>query len=300
MLDGSAEVKSVLERCERAEISPAVALMEMLIATEDEGVVGDELLDAASISSSASEILALLRNNAAGCARVASMLRSGVDSPPQGGSIEEGVAFCRRLFDWSVRQSEESSVALYSLCNPSLLAAATREIVDVLRAWKVLAPTRRALDIGCGIGRMEEALAGELASILAIDVSSEMVEVARRRCASLSNVAVSSCSGLDLRDVASASVDVVFAVDSFPYIVQSGAALARMHFFEVARVLRARGDFIILNFSYRDDPTADRDDVATFAAAAGFHVEVSGTAPFSLWNGTAFWMQKRAVSASWP
>jgi len=59
-----------------------------------------------------------------------------------------------------VRQSEEASVALYSLGNPELLAAATREVVERMNEWAVLAPMRDALDVGRGIGRMESALAG--------------------------------------------------------------------------------------------------------------------------------------------
>jgi len=52
-----------------------------------------------------------------------------MDSPDPAPSVEEGIAFCERLFDWSVQQSEEASVALYSLGNPELLERATREIV---------------------------------------------------------------------------------------------------------------------------------------------------------------------------
>src|ERR1700735_3068393 len=93
-------------------------------------------------------IRAMHAANAAGCARVATMLKSPMDRPPKDASIEEGIAFCKRLFDWSVRQSEEASGALYPLGSAEVLRAATREIVDLFESWGSLGPETRALDIG--------------------------------------------------------------------------------------------------------------------------------------------------------
>ncbi len=292
MNDPEAPLRGILARCEEGEISPAVALMEMLIETEDLERVGRALGTWMPASIQAQEIARLKSSNASGCARVVAMLRSGVDSPPKEASIEEGVAFCRGLFDWSVRQSEEASVALYSLGNPDLLFAATREIVDALKRWGALGASRRALDIGCGIGRMELALSPELGHIHGIDVSAGMIEVAQRRCASLGNVVTSTCSGLDLRAFDERAFELVLAIDSFPYLVQSGMPLARTHFAEAARVLRPNGDLIVLNFSYRGDRAADEHDVAALALEAGLEVIQNGRTPFTLWNGAAFRLRK--------
>jgi ubiquinone/menaquinone biosynthesis C-methylase UbiE len=185
-------------------------------------------------------------------------------------------------------------VALYSLGSAEVLRAATREIVAVLESWGSLGPEKRALDIGCGIGRMEEGLATKLAEIHAIDVSEAMIDAARRRCEGLRHVVFSVCTGLDLHPFATGAYDLVFAVDSFPYLVQSGMPLVGIHFSEAARVLRPGGEFIVLNFSYREDLEADRLDVGSLSAAYGFDVLVNGEAPFTLWNGTAFRMRKSA------
>ena len=150
----------------------------------------------------------------------------------------------------------------------------------------------RALDIGCGIGRMETALAHKLGEIHGIDVSEEMLAVARRRCAGIANVHLAPCSGHDLRMFDESSFDLILAIDSFPYLVQSGMPLVEAHFAEMSRVLRPRGDLIILNFSYRDDPTFDTRDVARLARAHGLDVIANGASPFALWNGTAFRMRK--------
>jgi cyclopropane fatty-acyl-phospholipid synthase-like methyltransferase len=290
MADLCWRMQAIVDRCELGSISPPIALMELLIEAEDESRVAAVLASSPS-SSGAKAILALLEANVEGCSRVAAMLASGVDRPPTNATVEEGVAFCKHLFDWSVRQSEEASVALYSLGNPALLRAATQEIVDVLEAWGSVGRGKRALDIGCGIGRMEEALAYKLGEIDAIDVSNEMIAVARRRCAAFDNVRLSTCSGLDLRAFADDAFHLIFAIDSFPYLAQSGMALVDTHFAEVARLLRRDGEFIVLNFSYRDDSFADRRDVATLASAHGFAVLVDGDTPFSLWNGVAFRMR---------
>jgi SAM-dependent methyltransferase len=292
MDDSRSSLSAILARCDAGVISPAVALMEMLIETEDDALVGRVLAESTASGRTVHHIAALREANRAGCAQIAAMLRSGVDSPPRNASVEEGVAFCARLFDWSVAQSEEASVALYSLGNPALLDEATREIARVLGSWGSLGARKRALDIGCGIGRMERALAPMLGEIEAIDVSERMIAAARRRCADLSNVVFSRTSGLHLRPFGDESFDLAFAIDSFPYIVQSGMSLVRAHFAEVARVLRVGGELVILNFSYRDNPDTDSADAMALAENHGFELLVSGATPFALWNGTAFRLRR--------
>ena len=279
MSDACAEI---LARYGAGTISSATALMEMLIACEDVDEVS-KIVSAANLP----PLAALLRENQAGCARIAAMLASGVDSPEPARSEEEGVAFCKRLFDWSVQQSEEASVALYSLGSPEILARATSEIVELLATWRVIDAERAVLQIGCGIGRLECALAPRVKEAHGIDVSPKMIEAAERRCRGLANVTLAVCSGYDLSAFPDARFDLVYAVDSFPYLVQSGMDLVRRHFHEAARVLRPRGDFVILNFSYRGDDV-DRADVERLAAESGFDVRVSGALPFALWQGVAF------------
>ncbi len=297
MLDHAA-CDTVLLRFERGELSAPIALMQLLIVTEDAAQVARLVRARAGASARATEIVELMARNSGGCERVAAMLRSDVDSPPRGATIEEGIAFCRQLFDWSVQQSEEASVALYSLGNPELLAVGTVEIVDLLESWGSLGQDKRALDIGCGIGRLETALSPRLKEIHGIDVSEKMVSAARRRCAGLPNATFSTCSGLDLAGVEDGRYDLVLAVDSFPYLVQSGMGLVDTHFREVARVLGGAGEFVVLSFSYRDDAARDRLDVAELAHAHGFSVRTNGTTPLSFWGALAFRLTKAPAPQS--
>lgn len=294
-----AQLAAIVEQCAAGELSLPVALMELLIATENADEVSSWLVGQNAASPTAAALSELFVQNEAGCRRVATMLRADVDKPPPStASIEDGVAFCRTLFDWSVKQSEEASVALYSLGNPALLQAATDEIVDYLRAAGALQPHHTVLDFGCGTGRLEVALAPWVRHIVGIDVSAQMVAAAQRNCAHLSNVTVATCSGLDLADFSDQSFDTVLSVDSFPYVVQSGWALVERCFSEATRVLRPQGQFIVLNFSYRGDDHQDQADVQNLAQRHGLALVQNGSKSFRLWNGRAYRFAKPASLAT--
>ena len=280
-------VEGIVERYRSGAISPPVTVMQLLIETEDVAAAR-----AAVSERGVDELEQLIAANAEGCERIAAMLRADVDSPQPARSVEEGIAFCERLFDWSVQQSEEASVAMYSLGNPQLLERATAEIVEQLKAWGAVTRNTALLDIGCGIGRLLVALAPAVRTATGIDVSAEMVKAARRRCAPHSNVTVLKGDGYGLGELGNESFDLAIAVDSFPYLRQSGYALAGRYFAESARVLKPGGELVILNYSYSDDDGANANEVRTLAAENGLEVLVAGERPFTLWDGVAFRMIK--------
>ena len=207
---------------------------------------------------------------------------------------EEQIRRLATAFDKAAQASPEASVALYALGNPELLRAATAEVVQRLRDWDLLGPDRTILDLGCGIGRFAEALSAEVKSIVGIDISAEMVGAAWRRCGGLANASFLQTSGHDLAAFAENSFDLVLAVDTLPYLVQSGMSVAETHFAEVARVLRPGGDFLLLNFSYRGDPEQDRTDIRRLGGTFGFEVLREGVSAFTLWDGLAFHLVKGA------
>ena len=210
------------------------------------------------------------------------------------GFAEGGVARVAEFFDRQAARTPEAGVALYSLGDPAILAAATAEIVDWLDAEGLLGPRPGmapegpdVLDLGCGIGRMAAALAPRCRSILGLDVSPGMVAEARRR-AGHENVRFEVTAGEDLARVAKGAFDLVLAVDSFPYIVQVGGMVAERHVAGAARALRAGGALAVLNLSYRQHLAADRADAAGWAARHGFALARAGERPFALWDGIAF------------
>jgi SAM-dependent methyltransferase len=298
-------VRRVLVQCLAGELSPQAALMRMVRDTESVTLVRaavDEVTERAATSSRAGDNLVrdrvddlteLFVENEAGCERIAEMLRSSLEESGPGGAVDEGVALCEQLFDRSVRQGEEDGTStLYPVGNPDRLERATREIVEQLERWEVVGPEKTVLQIGCGIGRFEMALAPKVREVYGIDVSAEMIKVAERRCETLPNVFLARTSGHDLSLFGDAMFDLVYAVDSFPYIVQAGPALVARHFAEAWRVLKPGGSFVILNFSYGSDAGADGAEVRRLAAAHGFEVVADGVRPSRVWGGAGWRMRK--------
>ena len=229
-------------------------------------------------------VLELLRRNPQAHGVVHSVL-AGLD---HGSEPADAVRYWTAAFDAAAQGHPEGSVALYALGNPDLLAAATAEIVAKLGDWGRLTPAAECLDIGCGIGRLEAALAPRIRRIVGIDISSAMVEAARRRSAGLRNVEIRQASGRDLMGFADASFDLVLAVDSFPYMMQAGGDLPDRMISESARVLRPAGRLVIFNYSYRGDLAIDRADLRRAAARSELAILRDGGSEFSLWDGVAF------------
>jgi|SRR6185295_7838678 len=278
-------------------ISPLIALSRLLLALGGVGETEEFLASVAQrwgrpLDPRLRETARLLHDHRAGCDHVAEMLREHPDPERLAGPPEEVIATFRRFFDRAVGRNEEASVAAYSLGTPEILQQVTEEIVGLLDEWGLLGLDERVLEIGCGIGRMQAALSSRVAGAYGIDISSKMLDAARRRCAGLPNVHFSLSSGRNLADFSAESFDLVLAVDSFPYVHQAGHSLVETHFQEAARVLRPGGELILFNFSYRDDTGADRTEVRKLCRAAGFSVVMNGAQPFKLWDGVVFRMRR--------
>jgi SAM-dependent methyltransferase len=242
----------------------------------------------------------LLRANRGRCEWITEIRRTGLDTADGALSADEAIARCERLFDWAVERSEEGSVAAYTLGDPRLLASATAEIVSELAALGVLGPDRDTLEIGCGIGRMQRALAGLVREAYGIDISERMLAVARRRCAGIPNVRFERCTGRDLAQFGASRFHLVYAVDSFPYIQRAGWEMVKRYVAEVARVLTSGGHFVIFNYSYRGYLAADRRDVAELARDSGFEVLVNGDRRLRTWDGVLFHLRLTPPSPPYP
>lgn len=229
---------------------------------------------------------------------VARAHREGLDGV--GALVEAGLAAerarsleaIRAQFDRAVALAPEAAVALYSLGSAETLDRATAEIVDRLRGWGLLRPDMAVLDIGCGIGRIERALAPLVAAITAIDVSPAMIGEARRRCRGLANVDFACCDGRDLAALAGRHFGLVLAVDAFPYLVVADPAIAARHIADAAALLEPDGVLVILNYSYRGALARDRAELAGLAARHGFTVERNGTRDLTLWDGATFVLRR--------
>lgn len=265
-------------------LSPEVALARLLLAGDAPDRIAARLAPIDTPRARALE--ALIAERRAELVGVQSMLRR-VDHAGCGSTPADAVQRIRAMFDDAVAVAPEASVAVYSLGDPKRLRSATEELVAWLTANGLIRPESDVLDLGCGIGRVASALAPLVRSVLGLDISASMVAEARRRSVA-PNVRFETTTGIDLAALPPSSIDLVLAVDSFPYLMQAGAPVVERHVADAARLLRPSGALAILNLSYRADPAADAADAARWAASHGFVLGAAGDAPFRLWDGRAF------------
>lgn len=292
MNNQAANIQHIVDRYLRSEASASMVLMELVQYTEDTTALARAFPTLAGDPARLRELARHLADNEAGCRTIVRMIRQRLDSPEVAGDIEEGVERCRKLFDASVAESEESSVALYSLGNPKLLAAATDEVIGVLEDWGVFGLHRDALEVGCGIGRLMVPLSSRVRSVVGTDVSPGMISAATRRLEGLSNTSVRLTTGQNLSEFGSESMDLVYSVDAFPYLVLSGQALVERHFREVRRVLRKEGDFALFNYAYGRSREDANGEVLALAHGAELQVILADESPFRIWNGIGWLMRK--------
>jgi SAM-dependent methyltransferase len=195
-------------------------------------------------------------------------------------------------FDETAAISAEAGVALYSLGRRDLLDRATDEVVAAMRRWNLL-NRGSALDVGCGIGRIVERIAPEMDRVVGIDISGAMLATARQRCGRFPNIHLLQTSGHDLALFRDAAFDLIYAIDTFPYVVLSGRSVAERHMNDFARVLRPGGALLVLNYSYSGDLQQDRQDIAAAARITGLEIVRDGTRDFTTWDAVAFQMVRR-------
>lgn len=225
----------------------------------------------------------------AGLSRLAA--ESGLDHDVVASSAEVTLTRLRSAFDRAVSCSPEAAVAAYSLGDAATLDRATAELVEWLASENLIGADRDVLDLGCGIGRVAGALAPRCRSVLGLDLSPGMIAEAGRRHAA-GNLRFVVTPGGDLAGWPDGVFDLVLAVDTFPYLVQAGAAIAEQHVADAARLLCPGGTLAIFNFSYGRGVGADRADATRWAAAYRLALVRNGAPPFSLWDATAFMLRR--------
>jgi SAM-dependent methyltransferase len=115
------------------------------------------------------------------------------------------------------------------------------EVVDRMLDMVDLSPSPNdsVLDIGCGIGRLTRALATRTKRVYGLDVSGEMLRLAREHNADLSNVEWLHGDGQGLGVVDDSSVDGCFSHVVFQHIPDPRITLNYVR--EMGRVLRPDG-----------------------------------------------------------
>jgi SAM-dependent methyltransferase len=102
------------------------------------------------------------------------------------------------------------------------------------RAW-------RALEIGCGPGRLMKPLSRHFGEIHGVDVSDEMIGLARQRLAGISHAHVHATNGASLAQFADDSFEFVYSYAVFQHIPSRDVVFEYMR--EIRRVLKPGGIF---------------------------------------------------------
>jgi ubiquinone/menaquinone biosynthesis C-methylase UbiE len=95
------------------------------------------------------------------------------------------------------------------------------------------------LELGCGAGRMTHVFATRFGRVFALDVSAEMLDRARKMAQYAGNVEWMQANGLDLREVASESVNFSFSYLVLQHLPDEKTVCGYVH--ELLRILKESG-----------------------------------------------------------
>lgn len=149
--------------------------------------------------------------------------------------------------DWNQRAQEDAGYYVAfgrrDQEDADFFATAT-EIVNSLETELKRVPERerqgwKALEIGCGPGRLIRPMSRHFAEIHGVDVSDQMIELARKKLADLPNAFVETTDGARLTAFADNSLDFVYSYAVFQHIPSREVVSEYMR--EIQRVLKTGG-----------------------------------------------------------
>jgi SAM-dependent methyltransferase len=160
--------------------------------------------------------------------------------------VERERAVVQRMKDdWNARAASDAAYFIASAEEAGAVAfrsSGERDVALFFRGLEhLLAPDAEVVDIGCGIGRMDEFVAPRVRKLTGFDVSGGMVARARQRLAHLRNVEFRENDGFTLPGVPGGSVDLVFSHIVFQHVPR---AVMDAYFHAAYFVLKWRGSFV--------------------------------------------------------
>jgi SAM-dependent methyltransferase len=156
----------------------------------------------------------------------------------------------RRLFprrwmrsDWDRRARENAQHFIacgHAGSDEAFWSSGAADLEELILHGIALQPDARALEIGCGMGRLVRPLSERIEHVYGVDISGEMVARALAVLADRPNVTLFTTAG-NLRPVPTGSLDLVFSFIVFQHIPSRRAVTRYIR--EASRVLKAGGVF---------------------------------------------------------
>lgn len=146
--------------------------------------------------------------------------------------------------DWDSRALENLSKAIVGrdLDDDSFWESGAGDF-EILNGYLLAIPeSGSVVEIGCGPGRLLRRLSSRFEHVIGIDVSSNMIQIAKTELADLENVTLHESDGRSFPQVANGGVDALVAWQVFIHMPDFDTIEA--NFAEVSRVLRPGGIFV--------------------------------------------------------
>jgi cyclopropane fatty-acyl-phospholipid synthase-like methyltransferase len=189
----------------------------------------------------------------------------------EAGQLRQQLEKMRR--DWDARARENAryyvNTANESWTDDDFFASGERTVqeeilTDMINICQGKDPGQmRVLEIGCGAGRVTRALANLFGEVHAVDVSAEMIHLAKEALADKPNAHVYQNNGCDLKVVPELEFDFAFSSIVFQHIPSK--EIIENYVREVHRLLR---NGALFKFQVQGDATLVTDPDDTWLGAA--------------------------------
>jgi SAM-dependent methyltransferase len=155
--------------------------------------------------------------------------------------------------EWEVRAQNDFIHAVTGNVHKDDFWESGQEIIDeliepYLERLELNPATSRAMEIGAGAGRVVIPLSKTFESVVAVDVSRTMLDLARKSATEIDNISFIETNGMQLEGIDDNSIDLASSFFVFHHMPTLDAIKANLS--EVNRVVQPGGAFII-DISYR-------------------------------------------------
>jgi SAM-dependent methyltransferase len=149
--------------------------------------------------------------------------------------------------DWDIRAEVDPSLYVEAASHASEEEIQSSGQSDFEREFlpRVDVPIGVCLELGCGLGRMTQFISRVSGLVVAVDISSKLLEIAKKRLieSGYPNILFVETNGMTLDSIADNFVDTAFEYIVFQHIPKS--EIIKSYIKEVHRVLKPGGRFIM-------------------------------------------------------